>query len=274
MTNRDLEKLKTIIKEKVDGKWVPKHDAFGHHYSNGSILQDSVTTKLGILNKPHLLKWAIRKGVEFLEFENRWQRLASHDREELLSGAQSAYTDIRDDAGSVGTQAHNGIEKYILEWISTQKRPDDIKKFLIEKADPRAIASARGIEALFKTKEIIPVASEILVGHHKYSAGTLDFLCFWEGKLTLVDFKTSNHIDKISYSMQVAAYKYFFEHMTGIKIPQLKIIHLSKDYDKYDIYKVNNIGQASIAFKALCRVYDWMTDGKEKVAKDIKRLRI
>lgn len=276
MTNLQYEKLKDIIKNKVVDVWIPEHSATGHHYrhKDGSILHDSVTTKLGILNKPHLLRWAIRKGIEFLEVEDRWQRLQSPDREELLSGAQSAFTDIRDDAGSVGTQAHDAIEKYIKEWIETKKRPEDIKTFLRPDADPRAIASARALESLLRKKEVIPVASEILVGHTKYSAGTLDFLCFWEGKLVLVDFKTSNAVDKINYSMQVAAYLYFFKHMTKIPLTRAKIIHLSKDSDKFDVYNVKNIGEAWKAFKAVCAVYDWINDSKGKCEKDIKRISI
>jgi hypothetical protein len=51
------EKIKGIIKEKVDGKIIPKHDEFGHHYQfvkTGKIV-DSVTTQLNWLAKPHLI---------------------------------------------------------------------------------------------------------------------------------------------------------------------------------------------------------------------------
>ncbi len=274
MTKKQLEKIKLAIKEKIEGVWEPRHDSFGHHYKHKDHeeIQDSVTTKLQILNKPHLLKWSIRKGIEWLEVEERFSRLSGPDREELLAGAQSAYTDIRDDAGSVGTQAHDAIEKYILDWIRTGQRVDDIKVYFKPESDPRAIAAARGIEALFKKKNIVPLASEILVGHPKYSAGTLDFLCAFEGKLTLVDFKTSNAIDKISYPLQVAAYKYFFEYMTKIKIPDLKIIWLSKDSDKYEIYKVNEIPKAWKTFKAICTIYDWIYSKNIKCEKDINRI--
>lgn len=273
MTQKRLEQIKEKIKS-LEGIWIPEHDSSGHHYRHRDIgcLQDSVTTKLGILNKPHLLKWAIKMGIEWLEVESRWQRLSGYDREELVSGAQTAFTDIRDDAGSVGTQAHDAIEDYIKSWIETGTKPEDIKVFFKPMADSRAIASARSIEALFKKKVIYPLASEILVGHPKYSAGTLDFLCLWEGELTLVDFKTSNAIDKISYAMQVIGYSKFFTFMTGIVIPKHKIIHLSKEYDKYDVYRILFPATAWKAFKAICTVYDWMYSRIDKVEKDITKI--
>lgn len=274
MTKNQFDKLKLAIQEKIIDIWTPEHDASGHHYRYKDYpdLQDSVTTKLGILNKPHLLKWAIRKGLEWMELEERWSRLSGPDREELLSGAQSAFTDIRDDAGSVGGIAHLAVEDYLKEWIATEQRPLDIKKFLKVDTDPRAIASARAFEALCKKKNIIPVASEILVGNRKYSAGTLDILCFYEGQLTLLDLKTSNAVDKISYPLQVAAYVYFFKYMTKIPLSRAKIIHVSKDCDRFDVYTIKNMSTAWKAFKAVCTLYDWIHDKKPKIEKDIKRI--
>ena len=276
MNDRGLQKLKDIIKDKIDGIWIPEHDSIGHHYRYKDYpdLKDSVTQKLQILSKPHLTKWAVKMGIEFLEKENRFNRLSGPDREELVSAAQSAHTDVRDDAGAVGTVAHDAIEQYIKTWIATGARPLDIRTFMKPECDPRSIASARAVQKLFVEKQIIPVASEILVGHQKYSAGTLDFLCFWEGQLTLVDWKTSNAVDKISYSLQVAAYLYFFKHMTKIPLSRAKIIHLSKDYDKFDVYNVKNLAAAWKTFKAVCQVYDWMRDKKEKIEKDVKRILI
>ncbi len=74
--------------------------------------------------------------------------------------------------------------------------------------------------------------------------------------------------------MQVSAYKYFFEEMTGLKIHKSIILHVSKDYDKFDVYKVKNLASAYKAFKNACNLYDYMYSQKEKVEKDIKRITI
>lgn len=192
----------------------------------------------------------------------------------MMNGAQTAHTDIRDDAGNVGTIAHNAAEAYINEWLATGIRPENIQAFSIANPDPRSVASMRAVESFFHKYEIIPLASEILVGDSRYSAGTLDFLCIMNGKLTLLDFKTSNAVDQISYSAQVAAYKYFFDKMTGLKIQQCKILHLSKDYDKFTVYKINKLPQAWRAFKQICAVYDWVYGPGEKIIKDVKKISI
>lgn len=299
------------LKEKVDkaclGKIIPRHDEKGHHYEfvDKSLVVDSVTTILSILGKDHLSRWMVTKGVEWLEKGERWIGLSDPERrKELIVGAQTAYTDIRDDAGNVGTQAHNAIEKYLLAWIESGVRPDDIRLFfpcvysekdiptfidgiLIERksikisdslwivdTDARAIASARAVERLFQEHNVVPLYSELLVGDPKFSAGTLDFLCLWDGKLTLVDWKTSNHVDQVSYSLQIAAYKYFFQKMTGIRIKQCKLIHLSKDNASYSIYNLIKDFDCYKAFKSLCNVYKWKNGNDGCLLKDKKILKI
>ena len=309
-----IQTIKDNVQKYCLGKILPTHDNYGHHYAftDSGLVVDSVTTILSILRKDHLLKWAITKGVEWLEVSDRWTRLSDPMyREELLIGAQTAHTDIRDDAGNVGTQAHNAIELYLIEWINSGVKPQDIRLFFpfvtkeedlftevspfgdgthatkvtrkfiklnediwIVDTDPRAIASARGVEKLFNKHNVVPLYSELLVGDQRYSAGTLDFLCLWDGVLTLVDWKTSNHVDKISYPLQISAYKYFFQRMTGVRIPQTKLIHLSKTSDSFTVWNLVNSTACWRAFKALCVVYGWMNKGEDYLLKDKKVLKI
>lgn len=282
--NKEVKQIKKIVDEKVIGKITPEHtdDAHFYRFPTGELLP-SVTTKTKIINKPHLLRWSIKKAIEWLEVEDRFANLSVIDyRNDMIDGAFSAHVKVRDDAGDVGTQAHNAIELYIKDWIKNDKRPGDIKEFFpntysvatnsfVRGIDPRAVASARALEKLMIDKDVYPLYSEILVGHPKYSAGTLDFLCMWNGKLTLADFKTSNSVSD-DYALQTVAYKFFFEYMTWLKIEQIKIIHLSKDSDKYTLYKVNRMASALKAFKGVVSLYDWMYNGREKLSKDVKRI--
>lgn len=274
-----VQKIKIIIAEKVTGVWVEAHDAYGHKYRNTKTghIQRSVTTKLGgVLVKEHLINWAVRMGIEWLlKDRERINKLINEEfRDDTIKGAQLAHTDIRDDSGHVGTDAHNCLERYINEWIDRGERPENMLSFMIERADPRSIAAVRGAEQWFKKHVIIPIASEMLVGNIKYSAGTLDLLAIVDGKLTLIDHKTSNAIDKEGYSLQVSAYKFFFEEMTGIKIKDCKILHLSKDNDAFSIHKVVNPKADYSEFKKVCSIYDWKKNKKEKIIRDIKRVSI
>jgi genome maintenance exonuclease 1 len=59
-------------------------------------------------------------------------------------------------------------------------------------------------------------------------AGTVDCIAEYEGKLSVIDFKTSGRIksrdDIHNYFMQCAAYAVMFEERTGIPVGRLVII--------------------------------------------------
>jgi len=272
------KEIQNIIANKVTDVWEPSHDGSGHRYRNTRTghLQRSVTTKLQVLSKPHLINWAVKMGALWLMENNRAQQLIDPNATEaMIQGMQMASITIRDDAGHIGGVAHDMAERYINDWMASGERPSDIRSFAPPNYDPRSIASARAIEAWFIKNEVVPVASELLVGDVKLSAGTLDLLYLDnKNRLCLGDFKTSNAIDKNSYSMQVAAYKYFFESMTGLKIYRSVILHVSKDSDKFDAYVVQETSSAWKAFKQICGLHDWIYSSKDKVKKDIKRISI
>lgn len=272
-----IEKIKQAIKDNIEGKIVADWNENGHFYilPSGKRVA-SVTTKI-LLPKPHLLPWSIKQGVEWLEVGDRWQKLKDPaTREEYMTGAQLAYTEVRDDAGSVGTKVHNIAEEYIKEWLVLGHKPvEDIRDLCVGEKDSRVWAGARAVEQLFIKHDIVPIASEILVGADKYeSAGTLDFLCMWNGELTLADFKTSNSAVNDAYCVQVVAYAEFFRLMTGIRIKQIKIIKLSKDDDRISIYKINGYKEALRVFKYQSLTYDWLKNGIPKVERDVNKIKL
>lgn len=281
ITIMDKDKIKKIIESKVIGKIEPRHTDKGHFYyfTETGHLVPSVTTKIGsTISKNHLMAWGIKMGAEWLLADNsRLNKIATERfRDDMIKGMQLAHLDIRDTAGGVGSVAHLAAERFLNEWLASGIIPEkSIVEFAPENCDPRSIAAMRAIEAWFRKEEITPLASELLVGIHKFSAGTLDLLYLdKQGNLCLGDFKTSNAIDQDGYSMQVAAYKYFWESMTGIKIKHCKILLVSKDYDKFTVYKINKLLQAWKAFRNLCALHDWKYDNKDKIIKDIKRISI
>jgi len=274
------EEIKQIIREKVLGVFEECHDDTGHRYRNTitGVIQRSVTTKISsVVAKNHLLNWAVRMGAEWLLEGDRLNRISTERfRDDMIKGMCLAHNDIKEDAGGVGTIAHNSLERYINQFIADGKLPANILDFMITNADPRSIASARAAERWFQKlgDNIIPIWSELLVGNDKFSAGQLDFLCIINGELTLIDHKTSNGIDLEGYSMQTSAYKNFFDEMTGLKIKKTKILLLSKNYDKFEVYIVKNLPTAYKAFKSVCALYDWKFSKKPKIVKDIKRIKL
>jgi len=265
----DAEAIRKVIAERVDGQITAAHDAFGHHYlivRSGRVV-DSVTTKL-IMEQVHLRKYAAYEALRWME--NRWPLVTEDNKGDYFAAAAIAHEDNRDEAGTVGTQAHDAIERYVLDWIQDGKRPDDIKAYLKAEDDPRAYASARSAEKLLIEEGVTPVATELLVGSDKANcAGTLDMLILKDGKLELWDWKTSNQVND-KYAIQVAAYQRFFEGMTGLKISKSRIMHLSKDMDRVVSYDIPNIASAYKAFKGIAAVYDWQENGKKKLRKEVR----
>lgn len=291
-----VAELRAIINEKVNGLVVPCHDEMGHHYRylvTGEVY-DSVTTKTGIIDAPHLKKWAAKMGVEYL-LERKHLVVDSdiETMEELKSAAILAHQDYFEDAGLVGTAGHGVIEKYLTEWLQSNERPPDIRKF-IDGVDHRLWAIARSAEQFMTDFSAEPVATELLVASGKYKiAGTLDalmflylpkkagrkdcvshmYLCTSNSKQTyqcyhckqesvrqlcLVDWKTSNSADKFEYSMQVSAYWYALSDMTKISPKRIIIVRLEKKKAKYEVVEVKKPAQAFAAYKQVAKVYDWM----------------
>jgi len=257
-----------ILKEKVFGKIIAAHDEKGHHYKfveSGSIV-DSVTTK-NIIQKEHLIAWAVKLGVEFLEQENRFEALKDPERRsDVLTAALFKYKDFRDDAGDVGTVAHHIIEAYIEVWTTTGTRPSNIIDYVPNNCDPRAVAAARCASAAFdKYPELEPLACEMLVGIDGVSAGTLDLLMFNNitGEVELWDWKTSNNIDDF-YWLQISAYAEMLRRMTDnkISITNARIIKLDKFSNRPKIYRVENLDNGYQLFETLSYFYDgWRTAG-------------
>lgn len=269
-----------IIQYKVNGRWVACHDDRGHHYlhtATGTVV-DSVTTK-NIIEKEHLRNWAVRVGIEWLETDGRWEKYLEAkklDKNEYLQGAILAHTGIRDEAGTVGSHVHDAAEAFIKQWIATGVKPDDIIPFIDEqgKMDGRVWAGARSVKKLFDDRpDVIPVASELLVGSIALNgAGTLDLLVLNKGVLELWDFKTSNSIDKIGYSMQVAAYSSMFTSMTGLRPKAWRVVKISKDFDKVDIYRLVNYKKALDCFKAISKVYDLVKGNQFTMERDVPKI--
>lgn len=79
-----------------------------------------------------------------------------------------------------------------------------------------------------------------LFSHHLKSSGTVDLVGNFEGKISVVDWKSSTRTktkDEISnYFMQEAAYAVMFEEMTEIAVPNIVTV-IATEADELLIYK-------------------------------------
>lgn len=267
---KSVAEIQTTLLERLPANLVlPEHDEYGHKYRHTPTNQvfASVTTKTGILENDRLKRWAARLAVEHID--RNWNLIhEAKDREPHFHAATLAHEDTLKDAGDIGTQGHAVIERYLKVWMQTGERPADIRRFIIGE-DARLWAISRSAEKFCIDFDVYPLASEIKVCSlkHKY-AGTLDSLMMVKRGdkhiFCLVDFKSSNSIDKPEYTMQVAAYYQALYEMTGLRPKELIILRLDKDKMKYEAVRIVDRPGAFRAFKQVSNVYDYINNGISK----------
>lgn len=127
----------------------------------------------------------------------------------------------------VGVEKANSISRI------ASNRGDDVHEaleaLLLNKPVPSLFPHAKAVFVNMK-QELVRRVSEVhgleqpLFSHKLRLAGTTDCIARYDDKLSIVDFKTSLRLKKKEwvhgYFMQLVAYSYMFEEMTGLEIEQ------------------------------------------------------
>ena len=155
----------------------------------------SITTVLGNYNKQAIMEWRDRVGAE-------------------------EANKISTKAANRGTKVHKICEDYInneIPELKMQMMMPDLK------------------ELFFKIKPIIDEKlgdvysqEQALYSHKLRIAGRVDLIGMWNGKLSVIDFKTSNKQKEEeniqNYFMQCTAYALMFSELTGMWIDDIVVL--------------------------------------------------
>jgi len=155
----------------------------------------SITTVLGNYNKQAIMEWRERVGAE-------------------------EANKISTKAANRGTKVHKICEDYInntMNFIDDAMMMPDLK------------------EMFFKIKPIIDEKlgdvysqEQALYSHQLKIAGRVDLIGMWNGKLSVIDFKTSAKQKEESYIqnyfMQCTAYALMFSELTGMWIDDIVVL--------------------------------------------------
>jgi hypothetical protein len=171
---------------------VTHSDGKRYYTSPNGVLLPSVTTVIGAKKKQSIMEWRQRVGEEEA---NRVSRFAS----------------------GRGTKMHNLVERYLLneavDW--NIEMPDGVYMF-------------RKIARELKNINNIHYMEEALWSEKIGLAGRVDCIAEWKGKLSIIDFKTSQKIktkDQITdYFAQCTAYALMYEELVGNPIDQIVIL--------------------------------------------------
>jgi len=149
----------------------------------------SVTTVTGLHSKQGILDWRKKVGEE-------------------------AANAISTRAANRGTRIHQLCEDFLL---GEHVEPDIFDQDLFEK-----------IRTHLDRIDNIHALESPLYSDHLEVAGTVDCIAEYDGKLAVIDFKTSSKLKQRDwihgYFMQTSAYAVMFEERTGIPIGKLVII--------------------------------------------------
>lgn len=150
-----------------------------------------------------------------------WRKRVGNEEANKISGRASAR----------GTRIHQYCEDYL--------------RGNIFEADMFDLEMFNSIKPLLDQIDNIHCLEDQLYSDHLQVAGTVDCIAEFQGKLSVIDFKTASRPkdrdDIYNYFMQAAAYAVAFEEQTGIPIGRLVIIMaIDNDDPRWFIEKRDN----------------------------------
>ena len=147
-------------------------------------------------------------------------------------------------ASGRGTRVHKICENYLNneEDFARKTMPDSIVMF--KSIQPLLDEHVNNIHALE-----IPLYS-----HHLKVAGRVDCIAEYDGKLSIIDFKTSGKLKEENwikgYFMQCSAYAVMYEERTGIPVSQIVImIAVDSEHPQVFIKKRNDYIKDFISYR-------------------------
>lgn len=214
----------TVKKLVGEGLWTPPEPVVG------------TTTVTSIISKPALMLWPLREAITYLETNSK----RKIDKI-LLDEAYNAHKVKSQKGKDAGTVGHALVEALLLD-----------KEY---KVPPEQAEEAKSVkEAFSKWRE--DFAPEPIYTEQKFYslthnfAGTCDLVAKIGGKLTVIDYKTTNpsyyNPDGIygENFAQLGAYMLGLEEMLGIEIEEATIVNLPKNGAEYKVKSLSDMGMS------------------------------
>ena len=139
------------------------------------------------------------------------------------------YDEIMDKATGIGSIVHNGIEDYLQNGkeLDFSTVPEEYKSGVYN-----AWSAFRSWWSTIEKHDYKILMEEQTITC-QYYGGTLDLLIQIDGKIYLLDFKTSNHLS-YKYFLQLAAYRRALFYEMNINIDGCILLQLSKRSKTYN----------------------------------------
>lgn len=230
----------------------------GRHYVHptSGVEVPSVTTILGVLDKPALPRWAALEVANYaVTHKDSWAALPERDAVTLLKGAPWSKSK---NAADAGTDAHAYCEA-LLRGQAAELPEQDVFSPLYGKA-------LENVAALVAAVNPTPIAIEATAWSNAFGyAGTFDSLCLIDGQITLIDLKTSKDVYP-DYALQLAAYRFADAILapdgTEVTMPEItrcQIWHAPKE-GTWSVVDIRADFDEFAAFRSALEVWKWQQD--------------
>lgn len=203
-----------LYKGKVQIKFFPA----SHIYMVDNKRVSGATTFIGILDKSRaLVPWATGLYTDFLT-----PSVGSILTEAMLIEGEFKHEERKEEAAGIGSEIHQWVEEYIKNKLGVGPAPDM----------PSTKQVQIGVNAFLdweKAHKVKFISSERIVYSKKYGyVGTMDIEAKVDGKLCLIDLKTSNGLYN-TVRLQTAAYVKADEEESGKAYQGRWAIRLAKE---------------------------------------------
>ena len=213
-----------------------KEQAHQRYKTKDGVIVPSVTTIISLLNKPALVPWANKlglQGIDVAKYVDKTAEIGTLTHQMILDYFKNIETDFSEYSPETKDKAENSFLSF-LEW----KKNKVIEPILIEKM---GVSEGWGF------------------------GGTFDFYGIVDKVFTLIDFKTGSGIYP-EMSIQLAAYKTLVEYDYEIsyKIKQAVILRIPRTEDeKFEIKVWTDLDKQWEIFKRLLEIYKLQKEIKE-----------
>ncbi len=233
-----------------NGEIVLEFDEKNHIYRIGDRIVYGVTSVVGVIGKPALIYWAVNQCIDNLK--SIWKAGKSYDEIEIsdiLDVAKNIHSEKKNKSATIGDLVHKWIEKYIKAKIENGSIPEIPINEQLEN-------SVKSFLKWEKENNIEWLGSEKKIYSKQYDyAGTLDAEAMVNGKLAVIDFKTSNGIYD-EYLLQVSAYVQARKEETGMDYETAYVVKIGKD-GNLEVQEIKEFDEHLKAFLGALEIYKW-----------------
>lgn len=167
------------------------------YYNKNKKKLPSVTTIIGLLNKPQLVPWANMMGFKKINT-----------------------TKLLENSAQMGTAIHYTIERLCKHKPTSLKDLDMYHKKKIK-------TGVKSFKVWYKDKKPAIIENELRLQCDEFG-GTIDCICKIDDEIYMVDFKTSKQA-YATYFLQLAGYNYLCKENGYRRIDKVAILVLNKD---------------------------------------------